>query len=58
MQPEDPAALETFDAVPEVYEPQSRQGLLDDMEAFIKERSADRVVRPLVVALTTATLIP
>jgi hypothetical protein len=39
-----------------LMEPRARQDLLDDMEAFIKERFADRVVRPLVVALTTATL--
>lgn len=39
-----------------LMEPRARQGLLDDMETFIEERFACRVVRPLVVALTTATL--
>ena len=39
-----------------LMEPRARQGLLDDMEAFVKEHFADRVVRPLVAALTTATL--
>jgi SAM-dependent methyltransferase len=39
-----------------LMEPTARQGLLDDMEAFIEEHFANRVVRPLVVALTTATL--
>lgn len=40
-----------------VMEPRARQGLLDDMEAFITERFGGRVVRPLVVTLTTATLL-
>jgi SAM-dependent methyltransferase len=39
-----------------LMEPRARQGLLDDMEAFVKEHFASRVVRPLVAALTTATL--
>jgi SAM-dependent methyltransferase len=39
-----------------LMEPRARQGLLDDMEAFVKEHFANRVVRPLVAALTTATL--
>lgn len=36
-------------------EPTSRQSLLDDMEAFVREQFDDRVTRPLVVTLTTAT---
>jgi SAM-dependent methyltransferase len=36
-------------------EPAPRQGLLDDMEEFVREQFADRVTRPLVVTLTTAT---
>jgi trans-aconitate methyltransferase len=39
-----------------LMEPRARQGLLDDMEAFVRQHFADRVVRPLVAALTTATL--
>jgi SAM-dependent methyltransferase len=35
---------------------EARQGLLDDMEAFIKEHFDDRVTRPLVAAMVTATL--
>jgi SAM-dependent methyltransferase len=38
-------------------EPAARQGLLDDMEAFVEGQFDDRVTRPLVVALTTATRI-
>jgi hypothetical protein len=41
-----------------LMEPAARHGLLADMETFIIERFADRVVRPLVVVLTTATLVP
>jgi len=37
-------------------EPSARQGLLDDMEAFVRERFDDRVTRPLVATLTTAVL--
>lgn len=40
----------------QVMEPAARQGLLDDMEAFIEESFNGRVTRPLVVTLTTATL--
>ena len=43
-------------SVTQMMEPEPRQGLLDDMEAFVKERFDDRVTRPLVVTLTTATL--
>ncbi len=43
-------------SVTQMMEPGRRNGLLDDMEAFIKERFHDRVTRPLVVTLTTATL--
>ena len=42
-------------SVTQMMEPEPRQGLLDDMEAFIKERFYDRVTRPLVVTLTTAS---
>ncbi len=34
--------------------PEARQGLVDDMEAFVVERFAGEVTRPLVVTLTTA----
>ncbi len=37
-------------------DPAARQGLLDDIEALVEERFAGRVVRPLVVTLTTASL--
>jgi SAM-dependent methyltransferase len=40
----------------QMMEPAARDGLLDDMEAFIGERFAGQVTRPLVVTLTTATL--
>jgi SAM-dependent methyltransferase len=40
----------------QMMEPDIRQALLDDMEAFIKERFDGRVTRPLVVTLTTARL--
>ncbi len=43
-------------SVTQTMEPVARQGLLDDMEGFIKEHFNDRVTRPLVVTLTTATL--
>jgi len=39
-----------------LMEQNARQGLLDEMEAFIGQHFADRVTRPLVAALTTATL--
>jgi hypothetical protein len=35
-----------------LMEPRARQGLLDDMEAFVEQRFAGRVVRPAVVTLT------
>jgi SAM-dependent methyltransferase len=35
----------------------SRQGLLQDMEAFIRAEFGGRVTRPLVVTLTTAVLV-
>jgi SAM-dependent methyltransferase len=38
----------------QMMEPGPRQGLLDDMETFVRERFDDRVTRPLVVTLTTA----
>lgn len=36
--------------------PPARQGLLDDMEDFVRQQFGDRVTRPIVVTLTTATL--
>jgi hypothetical protein len=39
-------------------EPALRQGLLDDMEQFVRERFDDHVTRPLVVTLTTAVRAP
>jgi len=36
--------------------PSQREGLLDDMEAFINDHFDGQVTRPLVVTLTTATL--
>jgi SAM-dependent methyltransferase len=41
----------------QLMEPIARQGLLDDMEAFVREHFDDSVTRPLVVALTTATRV-
>lgn len=43
-------------SVTQMMEPQQRRGLLDDMEAFIKEQFDGRVTRPLVATLTTAIL--
>jgi SAM-dependent methyltransferase len=40
----------------QMMEPVARQGLLDDIETFIKERFDGHVTRPLVVTLTSATL--
>ena len=36
--------------------PQARQGLLDDMENFVRKQFDDQVTRPIVVTLTTARL--
>jgi SAM-dependent methyltransferase len=36
--------------------PPARQGLLDDMENFIRQQFDDQVTRPIVVTLTTARL--
>lgn len=36
--------------------PQARQGLLDDMENFIRQQFGNQVTRPIVVTLTTARL--
>ena len=36
--------------------PPARQGLLDDMENFIRQHYDDQVTRPIVVTLTTARL--
>ena len=41
----------------QLMEPVARQGLLDEMEAFIRDHFDDRVTRPLVAALTTATRV-
>ena len=38
----------------QTMEPAARTGLLDDMEAFVREQFDDRVTRPLVATLTTA----
>ena len=38
--------------------PPARQGLLDDMEDFIRRRYDNQVTRPIVVTLTTARLAP
>jgi ubiquinone/menaquinone biosynthesis C-methylase UbiE len=40
-----------------MMKPGPRQGLLDDMETFIKGHFQDRVTRPLVATLTTARLV-
>ena len=40
----------------QMMDPGDRQGLLDDIEAFIQERFSGQITRPLVVTLTTATL--
>jgi trans-aconitate methyltransferase len=37
--------------------PPARQGLLDDMENFVRQQFDDQVTRPIVVTLTTATVI-
>ena len=34
--------------------PQARQGLLDDMENFVRQQFGNQVTRPIVVTLTTA----
>lgn len=41
----------------QMMEEPRRLGLLDDMEAFIRTEFGGRVTRPLVVTLTTATLV-
>jgi hypothetical protein len=41
----------------QMMDPGDRQGLLDDIEAFIEERFGGQITRPLVVTLTTATLL-
>jgi SAM-dependent methyltransferase len=38
--------------------PSARQGLLDDMENFIRQEFDNRVTRPIVVTLTTAIFTP
>ena len=42
----------------QAMEHELRQGLLDDMEAFVRQRFSDQVTRPLVVTLTTADRVP
>jgi len=34
--------------------PAARQGLLDDMENFVRQQFGNQVTRPIVVTLTTA----
>lgn len=34
--------------------PPTRQGLLDDMESFVRQQFDNQVTRPIVVTLTTA----
>jgi citrate lyase gamma subunit len=34
--------------------PPARQGLLDDMENFVRQQFGNQVTRPIVVTLTTA----
>jgi SAM-dependent methyltransferase len=41
----------------QLMETVARQGLLDEMEAFIRDNFDDRVTRPLVAALTTAARV-
>jgi len=36
--------------------PRARQGLLDDMENFVRQQFGNQVTRPIVVTLTTATV--
>jgi SAM-dependent methyltransferase len=43
-------------SVTQLMDPTERQGLLDDIEAFIRERFGGQITRPLVVTLTTARL--
>jgi SAM-dependent methyltransferase len=40
----------------QVMQPEARRGLLDDMETFVKDQFDDCITRPLVAAMTTATL--
>jgi SAM-dependent methyltransferase len=41
----------------QMMEPEARNGLLDDIEAFIGEHFGGQIVRPLEVTLTTARLV-
>jgi SAM-dependent methyltransferase len=41
----------------QMMNPGECKGLLDDIEAFIQERFSGQIIRPLVVTLTTATLV-
>jgi SAM-dependent methyltransferase len=41
----------------QMMNPGDRKGLLDDVETFIQERFSGQITRPLVVTLTTATLV-
>jgi SAM-dependent methyltransferase len=40
----------------QMMKPSARQGLLDDMENFVRQQFGDQVTRPIVVTLTTARL--
>jgi ubiquinone/menaquinone biosynthesis C-methylase UbiE len=44
-------------SVTQMMEPSARQGLLDDMEQFIDEHFDGWITRPLVVTLTTASVV-
>jgi len=44
-------------SVTQMMNPGDRKGLLDEVEAFIRERFSGQITRPLVVTLTTATLV-
>jgi hypothetical protein len=41
----------------QMMDAEGRKGLLDDIEAFIRERFNGEIIRPLVVTLTTAKLV-
>ncbi|HRD99935.1 MAG TPA: hypothetical protein PLV68_01480, partial [Ilumatobacteraceae bacterium] len=44
-------------SVTQMMDETDRVGRLDDMETFIRDRFGGDITRPLVVALTTATLM-
>jgi hypothetical protein len=41
----------------QLMNPAQREGLLDEIEAFIQHRFSGQITRPLVVTLTTARLM-